>query len=855
MRLALASALFLLLVSAVGAQPGGGYTVTGRVLDAETEAPIPLASVALWRVPAEAGAEAALETGGVTDEAGRFEVVGVRRGRYYAVVSFLGYASARVDSLRLGPEAPGADLGTLRLRPDAAALVAVEVTAARDRVEVQVDRTVYHIADDPLASGGSTSEALETIPSVEVDVDGNVSLRGASNVVILIDGRPAPVGRDVVGVYLQSLPAEAVERVEVVPNPSAAYEPDGSGGLINIVLKEDTDLGVGGAVTVGGTSQAGYNATGLLTWGTGPLRLSGTYGLRSDERVSDGDRFRINRFLSASPDLDQSVFSLDQDLLSTRRRTSNLLSLSADYAVAPRTTLTASAQATLRGSAQDERTDYLARDGADLPTADYVRRTVGDGGGWSGGLRLGLRQDFEGQSTEVAGGRGGGRGMGRGRRGGGSSVSLGTHALAVDLRLNASGSDDNESVTEVGTAEPGRALQTERNTRDDAEQSASLQVDYALPLGQTRLEAGYQGEWEARESDFVSDTLYAATGQFVNDALASNAYDYDEQVHAVYLQLARQVGPVGVQAGVRGELARSQFVFGTDPFDHDYASLFPSAALALNVTPSTVLKANYSRRINRPRGRQLNPFPSTDDPQNIRVGNPELRPEYTNAVELGVVQRVPWGSVSLTPYLRYTTDVVRRFQTVDANGVTTSTYRNLDTQTSAGVEAVLSYQTSGPLRGFASLEGYRLSTDGTSVESGLGADAFGWGGRLNGSYSVGDRFGWGDLDLQGTLFYRAPQTDEQGRVSARVFVDLALRQRLLDGRASLALRARDPFGLSGFQFVQDDARLYQEFTRSAGRREVGVTFTYTFGNTDRRERDRDGMADGEPTGGDGGLDY
>lgn len=828
----------LLLVAASGAA-AQDYAVAGTVVDAETGAPVETASVALWRVSARAGVEAFVETGAITDARGAFRVEGLSRGRYYAVISFLGYVPVTTDTLRLRPESSVADLGEIRLEPDAAALGDIEITADRDRVNVQVDRTVFRIADDPLLAGSSTSEALETIPSVEVDIDGNVSLRGVSNVVVLVDGRPAPVGRDFIAVYLQSLPAEAVESIEVIPNPSAAFQPDGSGGILNIVLKDDTDLGIGGALTLGGDTAGGYQGNALVTYGRGPLRLSASAAYRENANDSDSDRLRINRFLG------DAATQLAQVSIDGRTRTSALASLSADLALTRQTTLTASASASNRGGGAEEQTDVFesSLDGALLD--EIVRTSESDGDGISGSVRLGLRHDFEGISEETAAperrGRGGRGGGGRGGRGGGGSrVSLGTHSLAIDLRLNASESDDVDRLLETGVIGLDQ-----RTTSDDQDQSLTLQADYARPIGETRVEIGYRGDLDSQTRDLLVETL-GDSGVYVPNSGLTTAYDLDEQRHAAYLQLARQVGPLAVQAGLRGELDARTFTLGGEPFEYSQESVFPSAAFALDVAEATVLRASYSRRIDRPRGRQLNPFPSTDDPLNIRVGNPELRPEFTDAIELSLVRQTDWGVMTVTPYLRRTTDVIRRFQTVDADGVTTSTYRNLDTSTSTGLEAVVTYQSGGAFRGFASLEGYQQSTDGSSVEDGLGADAFGWGGRVNASYGVGDRFGWGDLDLQATASYRAPQDTEQGRIGSRVFVDLGLRQRLLDGRASLAVRARDPFGWASFDFVQDDDRVFQTISRSFGRQQVGMTFTWTFGRTEERpDRQRANAGGGE----------
>ena len=835
------AALALLAGSAAHAQ--ADYTVAGRVTDAETGDPLALASVAVWRVSARSGVDPSLATGAVTRADGTFRVAGLTRGRYYAVVSFVGYTPQTVEGLRLRPDEPVADIGTVALAPDAAALGEVRVGAERDRVEIQIDRTVYRVADDPLAQGGSMSDALETIPSVEVDVDGNVALRGVSNVAVLIDGRPAPVSREFLGVYLQSLPAATVDQIEVIPNPSAKYDPQGMGGVINIVLKKDAELGVNGALTVGGDTQRGASTTGLLAVGRGALNLTATVGLRRNERDAGSDRFRINRALDP-------VTQLEQEDADRRARSSALAGLNADLRLSPTLRLTGSTQASLRSSTDDDESATRFLDAAGAPGLSTVRTTGGASDGWSADARLGLVYDVEGVSEERQnrggrGRRGGRRGGGRGL--GGGTVSLGSHALSADLRVNASGAEGADAIEEAfdRASDPFRL---QRTTDTQSRQSLSASVDYARPIGQTRVEVGARSEIERSEGTFASET--ALGGAFAPDADLANASERAERVHAAYLQLARQLGPVGVQAGVRGEVVRSTFDVTQGAFGKDYESLFPSAALAYELGERTVLKASYSRRIERPRSRALNPFPSVRDPLNVTVGNPDLRPEYTDAVELGAVRLTRWGSLSLTPYLRRTTDVVRRLQALRADGVTVSTFENFDTSTSSGIEAVASYQAAS-VRGVLSLEGYRIVTDGSSVDADLENDAFGWGGRANTTLQLGDRLGVGRTDLQLSARYRAPLDTEQGHVGARASVDLALRQRLFGDRANLTIRARDPFGWSRFDSITDTPRLFQSLERDASRRQLALTLTWTFGESAetrlgrQRGADRGGDVGGE----------
>ena len=842
------SFLVLLVFTALpaGAQRGGAPpatgTLTGRVVDTATDGALPSAAVAVWQLPsADMPADTTLLTGAVTDAQGAFRVAGVPRGRYRVVVSFVGYGSETVEPVVVETGSATPDLGTIRLAADAVALEAVEVTGERDRMEVQIDRTVYRVADDAAVVGGSATDALETIPSVDVDVDGNVSLRGVANVAILVNGRPAPVTRDFLAAYLRSLPAGAVERIEVIPNPSARYEPDGMGGIINIVLKQNTDLGLGGAVTVGGDSQGGYNGTGLLTYGRGPLTLAASYGLRQGFRASDGTRYRINRY-------DDPLTFLDQTELEDRDDFSQQLSLNADLALGRGTTLTATTQFGLQDEIEDEANAFVLLDADEATTLAYDRLGTEAEEGWNADLRLGLRHDFAGDGGRREGGplreerRRWGR-WGRDRDAGGTG-GLGAHTLAIELRVDASDEDEASTQTET-LLESGDVLTRQRTLEESRRQEGALQVDYARPLLGLRVEAGYKGDLEARETVFGSETLDPATGLFAPDADLASAFDFETLIHAGYLQLGRSFGALGVQAGLRAELARTTFtLLDTDEaFENDYESLFPSLFLTYGLGEATTLKASYSRRINRPRTFFLDPTPSVDDPLNIRQGNPFLDPEYVDALEAGVVQYTGFGSLTLTPYYRRTTDVIRRLQRLRDDGVTVSTFENLDESSSWGVEGIASYDGEGVLdglRGFVSLEGYRVVTDGSNVDGDLANDAFGWGGAVNATYEV-ERLG---LDVQANVRYRAPMDSEQGRVGARTFLDLAFRKALLDDRASLALRLRDPLGLAGWDFTIDQPELYQEFERTWGAQQVSLTFQYTFG----RQAPRSGR-DGQDGGG------
>ncbi len=809
--------------------------ISGLVVDAETAEPIASATVGVWRSP-----DSTLVTGAVTSNVGRFAIEGLRDGAYYVTVSFVGYETQTLPGVVLGSAGRRADLGSIRLAPDTQMLDEVEIAAERAAVQIQIDRTVYNTADTPVAVGGTATNVLETIPSIDVDVDGNISLRGSGNVAVLVNGRPAPVSAEYIASYLRQLPAGAIDRVEVIPNPSARYEPDGMGGIINIVLKEEAELGLGGTLVAGGDSQGGYNASGTFTYGRGPLNLAATYGFRQEEGIGGGSSFRINRYADPLTFFDQVE---DED----EAETSHRLSLSADYQLTAQTSINASAQAGAEDEWEEEAARFLELDAARDPLNSYRRLVEENGNGWNADFRLGLTHSFDGVSTRRAGGSSGrdfgrrGRG-GRGRGGpsGGASGSGNVgHSLTVEARFDASANDNEDLFTEF--VADGDALRERQNGYTDRNRrEGSLQIDYVRPLTGFRLEAGYKGDLEKLYSDLYSES---AEGEdpLAPDLGLINTFDYDQSIHAVYAQLARQWGPLGVQAGLRAETAQTTFTLQNtnEAFDNDYVSLFPSAFFTYKLSETHLVKASYSRRIHRPRSRSLNPFPSYDDPLNIRVGNPALKPEYIDALEAGYVHLAPWGSVTLTPYYRRTTDVMRRFQNLRDDGVTVRTVDNFDTSTSSGVELITSMDAQAllpGLRGYVSFEGFRMVTDGSNVDTDFQNNAFGWGGRLNASYDLGNPFGVGGLDLQTTFRYRAPMATEQGRSGSFTWMDVALRQALFQERASLTLRARDLLGTAGFTYIIDQPELYNAFERDFGAQAVGVTFTYSFGQEQQNRR-------------------
>lgn len=389
----------------------------------------------------------------------------------------------------------------------------------------------------------------------------------------------------------------------------------------------------------------------------------------------------------------------------------------------------------------------------------------------------------------------------------------------------------------------------ERTDRDDTTTEGTLQLDYVRPaLAGGKLEAGYKGTLRRLDYALDAQVFDPDADAFVNDPARTNAFDYEEQIHAAYLTLGRTVGRFDLQAGVRLEHTATDFALTSgEVFENDYTSVFPSAFATFNLAEGRQLKATYSKRINRPPTFLLKPFPNYFDPLNLFAGNPYLQPEFTHSFELGYTQFAPTHSLTFTPYYRHATDVIRRLKTIDDEGISTTSFYNLDTSDSYGVEAIATARPRPWLNGMVSLNAFKMVTEGGGTGNDVGNDAFGWMARANATVTLPQGF-----DLQATYFYRAPLDVEQGRISAFQMLDLSLRKKLMGEKASLTLRVSDPFDQMGFDFRVADARFRQRSERDWESRVATLTFTYNFGRPPRQQpRPRPG--DQQPQTGPGDI--
>lgn len=760
--------------------------VTGVVRDATSGAAVTGASVSLHPV-----GDATRVRNGVTNAAGRVLFVGLAPGTYRIRVESLAYGAHEADGLVVEP-GQRIDLGVIGLTVAALELEALSVTAERPMVVFEADRTTYDVGAMPNAQGAATSDLLRGMPELEVDLDGQVSMRGART-EIYIDGRPAPMDGASLAAFLDQFPADLIEAVEIIDNPSARYSAEGSGGIVNIVLREGVELGVSGTafLNAGTRGQVGTGARATLQ--RGPWTVNG--GLTVDRSDRTSSSFDLRQNLLADP-----TNFVEQE--SDSRRTG--LSGNSDFEVRYQPTAEARfwvlGRLTGRDSDQDgaTRTTYL--DELQDPTSGYARSNARETEDWSTRLGTGFTYTWERRRHEFE--------------------------LEFQLDRNRNLEDSREALEAFeGTPDTG-PLPADLTLGDDRQRDSDLQltVDYVRPLSpRTQFEVGYRLQADRADSDRYLRTVVGDPEDPLNELALG--FDHDQTFNALYFTLQRELGLFGVQVGLRGEQADTRFETPAgEVFDNDYLSLFPSASVSARLDQGRQLRLSYSRRIGRPSTSVLNPIDRSTDPLNRRIGNPYIAPQYTHSLSLDVNWETPAGRLRLSPYYRKTDGGWAQITLVDEEGVSTRTWDNVTSEERYGATLTAWLPRGQPVTGFVSVGGNKNVQDATNLSARYANSSFRWETRANLEGTVTS-----DLSVEGRFTYTPAVDMPQGRTDARVSTDFGLRYRFLDRRASLRMSFEDPLGLQRSSFETRDLTHVQIGRSSETTRSMRINLSYSFG--------------------------
>ena len=797
----------LILAAVLMPRPAGAQNlvagpgrIAGTVQDGEGK---PLASVA---ITIRSAADSSLVTGMLTDERGRFRIEGLAPGEYLLRVSRIGYLSRNSEVIPLTREAPARDLGAIVLAAQPVELAAIEATVDRPAIVVQADRTTYNTKSMPVATTGTAIDVLRAVPELEVDVNDNVKLRGNQAVALHLNGRPAPIRGEQLANFLRQLPGNRIARVEVMPNPSAKHDPEGMGGIVNIVLDDDLDLGLSGSLSANASTRNRQYLNGRLNFQKGRLTLFTGAGINTSEDV--GTTWDLRQNLVTQP-----VTLIEQNA----RRSSSSLGWNGDWTaelkVGKQATLWSTAWMYWSGQDGYSLIEYGIFDEAHAVRDRYDRDNVSDFGFGNYNFGLGFKQVFVQQKEE----------------------------LTVDGRISSGSNDSNsryENLFHTLAGQPVELpIELTLNEIEAGNGDLSVQADYFRPLLGGKVEVGYRAWKRDQDNDNLLRVFADIDVPEPRDQTRSG-YEYDEVFHSLYSTWGRTLGKLGFQAGLRAELSSTDFtsLVGGPAFGRSYNTLFPSLNLSYSPAQGRTLRFLYSKRISRPSAYYLDPYIPSPDPLNVSTGNPDLRPSYTQSFSMDLSWIGRRVTLRAGPYYRSTTDMWERIRTVDTAGVAWSRWENGVSAKVWGSNLTLSLPPTRRLSGSVNFSAYRDERDGTNIATAYRRATWLW--SLSGNLGLKIR---PSLTAQAYAYHFPMQTILQGRASGYTFTSLSVRQQVWGTRGNLSLSINDPLNLYKYTSSTRDATHIQNSRSSYQSRVATLGFTFNFGKPPQQQSRRSSM--------------
>jgi outer membrane receptor protein involved in Fe transport len=686
----------------------------------------------------------------------------------------------------------------------------VEVVGKPPVIRGGPDKKVFSVSQSLVSVGGSASDVLQNVPSLQVDGNGNISLRGTTRVKVLVDGKQSLIGGGSVTQLLQSIPASSIEKIEVITNPSAKYDAEGE-GVINIILKKGGKSGYNGALTASAGTRNNYNAGGSINYRVGKADLFGNYNFQRKNTYSNG--FQNMTYLNSG----DSTYYSNERFPSTTISNIHIAQAGIDYHVSPRDLISLTG---LYNASTNDRQEFLTVDNLtkqETPVLLSNRTNITHGWNASWGVTLDLAHTFKTPGEELDFDFAASRGSGN------SFHEYTTHIFNIDGQV----------------VEPAPDLL--QDTKGGKNTNFNIQLDYVLPIGKSgRLEAGLRSQIARSDGKQWDASLDTSKGTFAADYPLINFFRSNNQIHAIYLNYRRQFGVFAVQGGLRAEVGRSAanlqsydsagILVGT-PININTNGFYPTLSLTRPFQHGQQVQLSYTRRISRPIPKEINPFPDVSDPVNYDVGNPALRPEDIHFLELTYKKDWPNAHLSSGLYYNQVNQVIKHIQTNPIKDVTITIGENLKRAINTGIELIGNLRVNRLWSLTANINVYdRINSAapqyGIEATSGVS-----WNGNITNDLSISK-----GLSVQIRADYKANEVILQDRYRSAYGFDAGAKYDFAHNMASLAFSARDIFNTRrpAFLRVSDDLLLdWQRVTYSA---RAALTFTWRFGNNSGEAR-------------------
>lgn len=778
--------------------------ISGKIIDKYTKQPLEYASVIF-----QSNTDVNYITGEITDENGDFTFE-VNADVYEIKVEYMGF-----DAMTIPERAVNTDwnMGTIEVSAGDEQLEDLVIAVERSPVEIKLDKRIYNVGDDNVVKGGTASDVLDNIPSVSVDSDGTVSLRGNESVRVLIDGKPSGMASNIADA-LKMLSAESIEQVEVITNPSARYEAEGGAGLINIILKKGKNQGVNGNVTATVSNPFGYSVASTLNYREENFNIFANLSYRDNKTL--GNSVNNSEYFDENGNTSQFV-----DEYSNRERMRRGFNGNIGFEWYLTDKLTWNNNFSWRRSHGDNPNEviYHTFDAQRNPDNSRVRNTAEDD----------MKENVDYTSEFIY------------------KFNDEGHQLLASATVfkNYDIEDSNIRTYMLGT---DNSLSEDITKAQEADLNHQLRLDYTLPINDnTHFEAGYLGTFNKLDTDYEVNSYN--NGILEPNELFLNNLEYKENIQALYTQFGSKINRFSYMLGLRWENSKinvNQFV--TNDFNEKkYNNFFPSVFLNYEFNESTNASISYSKRVRRPRGRMLNPISDYSSSISFFMGNPDLNPAFTDAFDVGFMKRWNYFTLSTSAYLNRTTDsfeFVRRINGVNDEGIpiTVMSPINLSDEYRYGMEFNFNYTPYHWLKLNGNLNLFQQQTrgdytftdfDGNEVYQNFDQDAFRWIGRLTARVNLP-----ADIDWQTNYMYFSGGNNSQGKMLDNHNINMSLSKDFFNDRATLSFNVQDLLNSRKWrnETYLETANIYREMQWRE--RTFNLSFTYRFNQSKKEAQQR-----------------
>ncbi|HRO44009.1 MAG TPA: TonB dependent receptor [Flavipsychrobacter sp.] len=786
------------------AQPAAGK-ITAKIVDAKNK-PVAYATVTLLKQ------DSTVVNGDLTKEDGSFAIEPTGLGSFLLRINIIGFQERYLDKIEVTESAPELKLGKISINATSQTLNEVQITGERAAMELSVDKKVFNVERNITSSGGSATDVLKNVPSISVDIDGGVSLRGKET-TLLIDGKPATLLGGDIASALQSLPASSIQSVEVITNPSAKFDAQGMSGIINIITKKDNRFGINGSASVGAGTRDKYNASVGLNLRNNRWNVffnSNWRNNRSYQRTRNERRTLDGLLTSGSY----------EDNLRTHGGWFN--TIGAEYTINSKSTimLTQNLNQMLWGNEGNTLYTYNRNDFIDSST---VRSSNNLGAPLSSSTSLDYKYKFSKPKRELS-----------------TNATFAHTWVNRDQEFFTNKYDSFESP--VGNTVVQRAPGGGTNT------SLNLQADFTTPFltKEGKLDAGWKSQLFWFESNNKAEIDRNDGAGFVSDPVLQNDYEYTQQIHAAYVSYSDQKGKLGYQAGLRLESSRyegtSSRLISNAKYSNEFLNLFPSAFVSYKLPKDQAVYLSYTRRTNRPHFFQMMPYIDVSNPMDTSSGNPDLVPEFIHNTELNFSKQSKKGHTFIvSAYYQYTENMIDRIRTFYDDGTSFSRPQNLNKGVTYGTELTGRLMLLPIWNATVNFNFFRNEIYGNTVTNSLNNTGTSWFTKLNTDVRLPYNF---SLQLNGT--YEAPKVAAQGKVEDVYWLDIAIRKSLWSNKANIVLNISDIFNTRKYTTNYDLDFARQSIYRNRETQIGNLTFTYRFGKSEMKSNSRRGREQGGP---------